>query len=453
MNLRFSDRQQVADYLATRGFEPPVANAKAELFGRSADALVAAGKTGSCRAYYVPGRIEVLGKHTDYAGGSSMVAAVERGFCLVASASDRAQIAVTDATGGESIQFGLDTELTPSVGHWSNYPMTVARRMARNFPGADQGANIAFASDLPPAAGMSSSSALMIAIFFALADVNEIWNHPAFPDQLNEPLDLAGYLGTVENGQSFGTLEGDRGVGTFGGSEDHTAILCARTGCVSQYAYCPVRFEREIPLPPDCTFAVATCGVVAEKTGAALEKYNRASRLAAAVAELWRRKTGRDDPHLAAALSAADNAEENLTEIVSTNAQDEFDSDALLSRLEHFVTENAQVIPAAGDALLRRDLDEFGRLVDLSQQAAERLLGNQIPETSYLASAARENGVIAASAFGAGFGGSVWALIEAERIDAFLTAWHDTYQAKFPQIAARDNFFATAAGPAMFRLA
>jgi galactokinase len=324
--------------------------------------------------------------------------------------------------------------------------------MARNFAGADRGANIAFTSDLPPAAGMSSSSALMVAIFFALADINDVWNHPAFPDELKDPLDLAGYLGTVENGQSYGKLEGDRGVGTFGGSEDHTAILCARAGYVSQYAYCPVRFEREIPLPSGCTFAVASSGVAAEKTGAALGKYNRASRLAAAVAELWRRETGRDDPHLAAALSAVGDAESKLKETIATAAQDEFSSDALLSRLEHFVTENGKVIPAAGDALLQADLDEFGRLVDVSQQAAEQLLGNQVPETSCLASAARENGAIAASAFGAGFGGSVWAMIETERVDAFLTAWHDAYRAKFPQVAARDNFFATAAGPAMFRL-
>jgi len=451
--MRFSDRHQVAEYLVTRGFEPPVANAKAELFAQSADALASVDASGPCRAYYVPGRIEVLGKHTDYAGGSTMVAAVERGFCLVASASDNSQVTVIDAASGESIQFGMEPELTPSVGHWSNYPMTVARRMARNFAGADRGANIAFASDLPPAAGMSSSSALMVAVFFALADINDVWNHPAFPGELKEPVDLAGYLGTVENGQSYGKLEGDRGVGTFGGSEDHTAILCARAGAVSQYAYCPVRFEREIPLPSGYTFAIADCGVVAEKTGAALEKYNRASRRAAAVAELWRRETGRDDPHLAAALSAVGDAASRLRKAIATVAQDEFSSDALLSRLEQFVTENAQVIPAAGDALLQGDLDEFGRLVDVSQQAAEQLLGNQIPETVCLASVARENGATAASAFGAGFGGSVWALIETERVDAFLTAWHDAYRAKFPQTAVRDNFFATAAGPAMFRLA
>ena len=218
-----------AAFLRSCGFSAASAAAKAELFARCATAL---GELGSAtpeasRAYFVPGRIEVLGKHTDYAGGSSLVAAAERGFCLIASATRDPQVRVTDAVRGETIRFPLDSDLTASLGHWSNYPQTVARRMARNFPGLAHGADIALASDLPPAAGMSSSSALMVAIFFALADANDIWGHERFLPELNEPLNLAGYLATIENGQSYGPLAGDRGVGTFGGSEDHTAILCA----------------------------------------------------------------------------------------------------------------------------------------------------------------------------------------------------------------------------------
>ena len=49
--------------------------------------------------------------------------------------------------------------LQPRLGHWSNYPQTVARRLTRNFPHVSQGANIAFASNLPASSGMSSSSA------------------------------------------------------------------------------------------------------------------------------------------------------------------------------------------------------------------------------------------------------------------------------------------------------
>ena len=243
----FDDADRLAAFLRSCGFSVSAAAAKAELFARCAAALQTQDSTPpeNGRAYFVPGRIEVLGKHTDYAGGSSLVAAAERGFCLIAVAARDPEVRVTDAIRGETIQFAMDSELAPPPGHWSNYPMTVARRLVRNFPGATRGAQIAFASDLPPAAGMSSSSALMVAIWFALADANDIWSHERYLPELNEPLNLAGYLATIENGQSYGPLAGDRGVGTFGGSEDHTAILCARPGFVSQYAYCPV----QVPAP------------------------------------------------------------------------------------------------------------------------------------------------------------------------------------------------------------
>jgi galactokinase len=445
----------VSEHLRVCGFGAAAASAKAELFARCATALaeLTSAPPAAWRAFCVPGRIEVLGKHTDYAGGSSMVAAAERGFALLSAPADDSHVIIDDAGRRESVQFVIGPELTPGVGHWSNYPMTVARRVARNFAGATRGARIALASDLPPAAGMSSSSALMVAVFFALADANDLSSHADFPSELSDPLHLAGYLATIENGQSYGKLAGDRGVGTFGGSEDHTAILCARPGRIRQYAYCPVRFEKDLSLPPECTLAVATSGVVAEKTGAARDRYNRASRLATALAELWRDRTGRAEPHLAAVLRSGPDATDELRRILANLEHGEFSPDDLQARLAHFVVENEQVIPAAGQALRRGDVAEFGRCVDRSQQCAERLLGNQIPETCYLAAAAREHGALAASAFGAGFGGSVWALIERARTEAFLALWQNGYRARFPQHSSRAEFFATDAGPPLLRVA
>jgi len=453
-HVRLDDQAEISQTLKQKGLGPAAAEQKAEHLARAVGALAVQGEaaTEDLSALFVPGRIEVLGKHTDYAGGSSMLAAAERGFCLAVRRRADAEIRIADLVLGESVRFGLDPELTPRAGHWSNYPMTVARRIARNFPGARRGVDVALASDLPPAAGMSSSSAFVVAMFLALAEANDLPRNPLYEEVLARPTDLAGYLGTIENGESFGPLAGDRGVGTFGGSEDHTALLLARPGRVVQYAYCPVRFEREIPLPPGSTFAVAACGVVAEKTGAAQEKYNRASRLIATILDLWRRETGRDDESLAAALAAEPDAAQRLTDLLRSARTDEFDPAALTARLEHFLTENREVIPAAGDALARGDLAEFGRLVDRSQEAAERLLGNQIPETAYLAASARRLGAAAASAFGAGFGGGVWALVETERGDGFLADWQADYTRAFPQHAAAASFFLTGAGPAAFRL-
>jgi len=450
-----TEKDRLAEFLMGKGLSPRASQEKAELFGRAATALIMFGggqPTWDISAHFVPGRIEVLGKHTDYAGGRSVVAAAERGFCTVVWPRVDDQVTMTDAIRAETVNFRLHPELVPQSDHWSNYPMTVARRIARNFPNARRGADIAFASDLPPAAGMSSSSAMIVAVFLALADANALLAYGEQAELFDDPTELAGYLGCIENGQSFGALEGDRGVGTFGGSEDHTAMLCAEPNKLSQFAYCPVAFELAVPIPADYTFAIGASGVVAEKTGAAREKYNTASRLAAALVELWRRETGRNDPHLAAALGSGPDAPAHFQRIVASATDTEFDVAALSARLEHFMVESSQIIPAAGRALANGDLLTFGRLVDRSQQAAERLLGNQVPETIHLAASARRLGAAAASAFGAGFGGSVWALIPSADVEAFLAAWADDYCQKFPQNAQTSSFFSTAAGPAAFRV-
>ena len=124
----------------------------------------------------------------------------------------------------------------------------------------------------------------------------------------------------------------------------------------------------------------------------------------------------------------------------------------MLERFEHFQAESMELIPAAGDALASGELTEFGRQVDRSQHCAEDMLHNQIPETAHLAATARQFGAIAASAFGAGFGGSVWALIPGDRVGPFIERWAGKYAEAFSSSAARATFFVTMAGPAAFEL-
>ncbi len=438
-----TELDRLAESLAGGGLSAESAAAKSRLFGDAAAALGAKPSSG----FFVPGRIEVLGKHTDYAGGRSIVAAAERGFCVVAAPRDDDVIRVVDAARPEETLLPFDPNLVPNAGHWSNYPMTVARRLAQNFTAARQGADIAFASDLPRAAGMSSSSALMIAIALVLIERNGLYSAPQWGANIGSLTDLAGYLATIENGQTFGSLVGDRGVGTFGGSEDHTAILTCRAGHVSQYAYAPVRFEREIAMPAGVVFAIGSSGIAAAKTGAAMDKYNTASRLAAEVAALWRSQSGRSDPHIAAAIASSPTAVGQLELLVRQSG-----SEPLVARLAHFLEEDQAIVPAAGDALANGDLATFGRLVDRSQRAAEHLLGNQVPETIYLAQSARQHGALAASAFGAGFGGSVWALVEANEAENFLSRWSDAYRRRHPHSASHAAFFLTSPGPAALQV-
>ena len=415
----------------------------------SAALTALAGASSDARALFVPGRLEVLGKHTDYAGGRSLLAAAELGICFAIRPRSDAQVRVVDATSKETVDFTIGPALRRAPGHWGNYPMAVARRIARNFPGPLKGADIAFASDLPPAAGMSSSSALVVGFFTVLADVNQLERRHEYLENVHSSEELAGYLGAVENGHSFGSLRGDAGVGTTGGSEDHTEILCCRAGALSQYAFCPVRHERTMPLPAGWTFAIGVSGVVADKNGPAQDAYNRAAQEADTILKAWRAATGRTDFSLADALASAPDALERMREIVRTAATE---PEALLGRLEQFVAESLEIIPEVGDCLARGDVEGIGLLVDRSQIGAERWLGNQVPETVALARSARRLGAAAASAFGAGFGGAVWALVRTAAADDFLERWGREYLAAFPDRGKQAQFFLTRPGPGMERL-
>lgn len=441
--------------LRAAGMSAVESAAKAALFeklDRELRRMCAPATTHKHSAFFVPGRLEFLGKHTDYAGGRSIVCAIERGICLVAAPRIDAQIQILDVGRASSVDLPLDAHVEPSPGHWSNFPMTVAARLKRDFPGTQTGANIFFASDLPRASGMSSSSALVIAIFFALAQVNSLWQADAYRRAFATREDLAGYIAAIESGARFAAFAGGRGVGTHGGSEDHVAILCSRAGCLRQCSFWPIRLEKEIGFPRDHALVIGASGVKADKTGDAREAYNRASGAARKILQLWQIATGRSDPSLAAAL-AQPSAAERLPQILRDSGDATYPVDVLLRRLTQFSEESNEIIPAAADALDRRDLARLGQLVDRSQSLAESCLENQVPETIALARSARELGAVAASAFGAGFGGSVWALTQASRAEEFRQAWEAHYHRHFPERAGESCFFLACPGPGLIQLA
>jgi len=399
------------------------------------------------RGWWVPGRIEVLGKHTDYVGGRSLLCAVEQGFAVSALPRTDSRLRVIDVGTGESTDAEISPALAPRAGHWSNYPLTVARRLARDFPGAQRGVDLAVASDLPIAAGLSSSSAFVVATYLALADANALAERPDHRAVIGTQEQLAEYLGAVENGLTYRMLAEDHGVGTSGGSEDHTAILLGERDAVIQSSCAPVRVERVVPLPADAVFVIAASGVLAEKTGATMAHYNAVAARAKAVLELWRSVSPTEEsPTLAALLASSDDAYERLDRVLGEIAHPRHPAESLRRRLRQFRDESMEIIPAAAEALARGDLAHFGALVDRSQAGAEWGLENQIPETIALARDARELGAIAASAFGAGFGGSVYALVREGDAVAFREAWQSRYLARFPQHAATARFFVTRAG-------
>lgn len=445
-----------ATRLREKGMTAREARRKAELFARCAESLMALEAPRKVSqepfAFFVPGRIEVLGKHTDYAGGRSLLCAMERGFAVLALPRDDARVRAVDVSRSETRELPPDSEVDVAPGDWSAYLRTVTRRIMRDFPSARRGVDMAFASDLPAASGMSSSSALVIAVFLALDAANRLEEDAVYRRVITSRETLGNYLGAVENGRDFGALAGGHGVGTLGGSQDQTAILCCRAGMLSRYSFCPVRREGDIPFPADRAFVVAFSGVAAEKTSSARLHYNEASLAVSEILLLWNEATQRADGCLADAVASSAGAVEEIRALLRMSRSRTFTSRRLLDRFEQFIAESYDIIPSAADAFARGDLTAVGELVDRSQRGVELLLGNQIPETIALARLARAHGADAASAFGAGFGGSVWALVAAADADAFAQRWREAYVREFPAGAEHSEFIVTLPGPGAMRL-
>lgn len=416
--------------LRRHGFAEPEIDRRLALFAT----VRLAGLTPRAR-YHVPGRIEVLGKHTDYAGGRSLVCATEQGFAVEVAPRTDGMVRIIDAAAREVREFPAGPDLEPPRGDWANYPMTVVARLVRDFGPVLGGFDLGFAGDIPVAAGLSSSSALVVAVAQAAIDLYRLDHTDAYRATITSPEDLAGYLGAVENGRPFREFGATGGVGTLGGSQDHTAILCSASDALTQVRFDPVAVERRVPWPSGFRFVVASCGVTAEKTGAALERYNDLARMTERLGALVA------GPRSTLGRAIIDHGVTGLPA-----------DPRLARRLAQLAAECRWLIPGAVDALGRRDWARLGELVAASQHGAEIGLGNQIPETIALAESARRFGAVAASAFGAGFGGSVWAMVPAPEVESFMEEWSGEYRRGFPERSSA-RFFSTRPAPAAGRLA
>ena len=178
---------------------------------------------------------------------------------------------------------------------------------------------------------------------------------------------------------------------------------------------------------------IVTSGVQADKAGSVLHLYNRASNGARALLEIWNARVETRAPSLADALTSSHDAASRLRQWIKESAHADFTVSNLERRLDHFINETARA-PLARAAFDGGDRNAIGHLAADSQREAAHLLGNQIPETILLTDLARQFGAFAASSFGAGFGGSVWALVSSADARQFGADWVAAYQQAVPAI-------------------
>lgn len=368
--------------------------------------------------WWVPGRIEVLGKHTDYGGGRVLVCAVERGVTVIAQPGSDGIRAHSAAFPDDEVVLHAGVHPVLPAGHWGHYVQTVINRLTDNF-GALPPVDLTITSDLPPASGMSSSSALLSAVALTLADVAGFTTCETWQRHCGDRMALAGYLAAIENGGRYGELAGVSGVGTSGGSLDHTGMLASTQGELSYVQFDPTTRLGQVALPEDWVFVVGVSGVLAEKTGAARDLYNRGPATLKSWLVGWNAQTGSKDTSVQQVLERV-GADELLAHTTEGYER---------RRLTQFVRESGEFVPGAFEALRVGDVERFGALCAQSQALAVTGLENQVPETDALVRSALAGGAAASSAFGAGFGGSVWALVRAADADVFASDWLDRYHA------------------------
>src|SRR5260370_31849473 len=142
--------------------------------------------------------------------------------------------------------FEWTSNLTPVArGDWENYLRAAAQAIAGQW-GVLQGIDAAIESDLPPAAGLSSSSALIVAVTLALLRANHI--EATFEELMR----------ILPDGEQF--------VATRGGGMDHAASLASRAGCASLIEFTPLAVHH-IPIPPGWAVLVAHSLHTAEQSG------------------------------------------------------------------------------------------------------------------------------------------------------------------------------------------
>lgn len=399
------------------------------------------------RRYVVPGRVELVGKHVDYGGGRSLTCAVTSAVRATAVPLSQRVMRVRQRGSRDVVEVPVGPEAQPTRSRWSTYVAAVARRMGRDFPGVGGGVEVRLSSKLPPAAGLSSSTALTIALARSLADATGLTSDARFIEHAGTPIAFAEYVAAIETGAAFGPFAGDAGVGVRGGAQDHVAIMCAREAMAGVFSYIPAVAEEYVPWPADQALVIGVSGVRASKTGNAQAAYNRAADAVRWLVTQWNGLTYRNDATLAAAIRSGPEAIERLSRIANDAKGAPVSAEYLARRLAQFREETERIVPGVADALRTAELSRIGTLVDRSQALAEQALENQVPETIHLARSARELGAHAASAFGAGFGGAVWAMSPAVGAQEFVGRWRVAYETAFPARRGKTTFIVTRPGP------
>lgn len=395
-----------------------------------------------------PGRVNLIGEHTDYNGFPVLPVSIP--FFTWASVSPREDRKILIQNVNPEFpprEFIVERNIPHSPpGDWANYVKAAVSRLGERYGPELRGMEALFGGDIPSSAGLSSSSALVIAAALGLLTANGIHC---------DPIELAEMM-----------AEGERYVGTQGGGMDQAVCLLGRKGKAVRIDFFPLRYTY-IDFPAGYSLVVVNSLIRAAKTENALVQYNRRPaecRLATAVLNRvlhpekpmerlgdipWHALPDRFDdigrfverifPREAYSLvevaAMTGKSPESLTEkylmtrdgIPMPEPEDGF---RIRSRVLHVLTEAARVDQSCA-ALKKGDAEEFGRLMRESHRSCDTNYDISTSELNTLVSIMNAAGAAGARLTGAGFGGCAVALVRDDSIESVLEAVRREYYMKY----------------------
>ena len=346
---------------------------------------------GEPQFFRAPGRVNLIGEHTDYNDGFVMPAALEYEARAAACRRPDRLIRIRSLNNDKAAEFDLDAADPKPLGDWTDYVFGVAvmlERAGMRIAGAD----ILVFSSVPVGSGLSSSAALEVVVGNALLSLS---GHEV------DPVELAKICQQAENdyvGMRCGIM--DQFI-SCNGVEGHALMIDCRS-------------LESVPVPVDAKARIVVANSMVHHALADGE-YNKRRQSCEEGVRLLR-------PALGAIRALRDVSLEDLEE------NRDLLPDITYRRCRHIVTENDRVLQAA-EALQNADPETFGRLMNASHASMRDDYEISCEEIDILVDIAQaQQGVYGARMTGGGFGGCVVALVAAGAVEGFTANVRAAYE-------------------------
>ncbi len=346
---------------------------------------------GQSRVFRAPGRVNLIGEHTDYNDGFVMPAAIDFSTWVTISPRDDRVLSVYSENFREQVDFDLDDAAPRPKRHWSDYVKGVAVTLEQSGYRM-RGAQLHIRGNVPLGSGLSSSAAIEVATGYALLE------NSGFAMDRSE---LAQLCQRAEN--DF--------VGLRCGIMDQF-ISCHGQKGKALLLDCRSLDYRLLPLSDEACLVICNTMVKHELAGGEYNKRRAECEVGVG--------------HLAERLPGVRALRDVTTADLESHGRDL--PELVYRRCRHVISENARVVKA-GAALERGDLSDFGRLMDESHRSLRDDYEVSCDELDLMVKLARAlPGVYGSRMTGGGFGGCTVNLVASEKVEELKRGVADEYQ-------------------------